>query len=100
MFVVGNVFTALATVLDTALSLYFWIVLISALLSWVNPDPSNRIVRILRGLTEPVFYRIRRLLPFTMVGGIDFSPVVLLLGIQFVKIAVVQSLYRMAMMVQ
>ena len=97
MFVFGNFLQAVASVLDTVLTLYFWVVIISALLSWVNPDPYNPIVRILRNLTEPVFYRIRRWLPFTYMGGMDFSPIVLLLAIQFVKIFLVQTLYQMSM---
>ena len=70
-------------ILHAALTAYFWVVIISALLSWVNPDPYNPIVRTLRALTEPVFWRIRKLMPFTYINGIDLSPVVLLLGIQF-----------------
>jgi YggT family protein len=78
------------------LTLYFWIVIISALLTWVNPDPYNPIVRILRNLTEPVFYRVRRWVPFTYMGGIDLSPIVVLLAIQFIKIFLVQTLYQSA----
>lgn len=88
---------AVASILDTILFVYLWVVIISALLSWVNPDPYNPIVRALRALTEPVFYRIRRLMPFTMVGGLDLSPIVLLLGIQFARMFIVQSLRQFAM---
>lgn len=98
MFVFSNLVIGVAGVLDAVLSLYFWIVIISALLSWVNPDPYNPIVRILRNLTEPVFYRVRKWIPFTMVGGLDLSPVVVLLAIQFVKAVVVRSLYQFAVM--
>lgn len=97
MLVFGNLLQALASVLGTVLTLYFWIVIISALLSWVNPDPYNPIVRILRNLTEPVFYRIRRWLPFTMVGGIDLSPLIVLLAIQFLQIFLVRTLAMTAM---
>ncbi len=96
MFVFANLLQALASVLDMVLTLYFWIVIISALLSWVNPDPYNPIVRILRTLTQPVFDRVRRWLPFVMIGGLDLSPIVVLLVIQFVKIFLVQSLFQMA----
>ncbi|HDQ41949.1 MAG TPA: YggT family protein [Desulfonatronum sp.] len=96
MSILANFIEAVAFVVNAVLTIYFWIVIISALLSWVNPDPYNPIVRILRSLTEPVFYRIRRLLPFTMVGGIDLSPVILLLGIQFAKIFIVKTLYQFA----
>ncbi|MDD2220229.1 MAG: YggT family protein [Desulfoplanes sp.] len=96
MFVFTNLLQAVASVLDTLLSLYFWVVIISALLTWVNPDPYNPIVRILRNLTEPVFYRIRKWIPFTYISGIDFSPVVLLLAIQFVKIFLIRTLYQLS----
>ena len=92
----ANFLQAVASVLNTVLTLYFWIVIISALLTWVNPDPYNPIVRILRNLTEPVFYRIRKWIPFTYMGGIDFSPIIVLLAIQFVKIFLVQSMYQAA----
>ncbi len=96
MFVFGNLLQAIATIVNTLLSIYFWVVVISALLSWVNPDPYNPLVRILRNLTEPVFHRIRRWLPFVFIGGLDLSPVVLLLAIQFVQMFLVQSLYQMS----
>ena len=95
-FVLGRIILAIASMLDGLLSLYFWIVLISALLSWVNPDPRNPIVRFLYAVTDPVLYQIRRRLPFVIAGGIDFSPLVLILGIQFTKIVLVESLFRLA----
>lgn len=98
MFIFSNFLQAIGGVLDTVLTLYFWIVIVSALLSWVNPDPYNPIVRGLRNLTEPVFYRIRRWLPFTYLGGIDFSPVVVLLAIQFVKGFLIRTLYQFGSM--
>ncbi len=97
MVVLANTLSAIALVLETVLNLYFWIVVISCLLSWVNPDPTNPIVRTLRALTEPVFYRIRRAMPFTYVNGLDLSPVVLLLAIQLVETIVVRSLRQYAM---
>ncbi len=97
MVVLANTLSAIALVLETVLNLYFWIVVISCLLSWVNPDPTNPIVRTLRALTEPVFYRIRRAMSFTYVNGLDLSPVVLLLAIQLVETIVVRSLRQYAM---
>ncbi|WP_319544208.1 YggT family protein [uncultured Pseudodesulfovibrio sp.] len=92
----GSIVQATAYVLSTVLTIYFWIVIISALLSWVNPDPYNPIVRFLRGVTEPVFYKIRRWLPFAIVGGFDLSPIIVILAIQVCKIVVVENLYRLA----
>ncbi len=96
MFVFSNLLFGVARVLDAVLNLYFWVVIVSAVLSWVNPDPYNPIVRILRNLTEPVFYRVRKWIPFTYVGGLDLSPVVVLLAIQFINAVVIQSLYQFA----
>ena len=69
-------------------------VIVACLISWVNPDPYNPIVRILRNLTEPVLWRIRKYLPFTYVSGLDLSPVVLLLAIQLIRMIVVKSLMQ------
>ena len=99
MFVVGNVLFAVARVLDTLLSLYFWVIVAAALLSWVRPNPYNPIVRTLHTLTEPVFYRIRKVLPFTFVSGLDLSPVVALIIIQLIQMIVIRSLYQYAAMV-
>ena len=87
-----NFIEALAIVLDSLLTLYSWIVIISVLISWVNPDPGNPIVRFLRSATEPLFWQIRRRLPFVVVGALDLSPIVVILGIQFLRILIVQSL--------
>jgi len=87
-------FKALASVLNIALTLYFWIVIVSALLTWVRPDPYNPIVRFLYAVTEPVYYRLRRWFPFLVVGGFDLSPIVLLLAIQFLQMFLVGALLR------
>ena len=92
MIVVANTMSAIALVLGSLLSLYFWIVIIAAVLTWVRPDPYNPIVRTLRTLTEPVFYRVRKWLPFTYSSGMDFSPVVVLLAIELFNRLVVASL--------
>lgn len=97
MFVFANFLQAFAGILDTVLTLYFWIIIVSAVLTWVNPDPYNPIVRIIYNLTQPVFMRVRRWLPFTYLSGIDFSPIAVLLAIQFLKMFVVRTLYQMAM---
>jgi YggT family protein len=84
-------------VIKSALSIYFYVVIASAILSWVNPDPYNPIVRFLRGLTEPVYYRLRRYLPFLVVGGIDLTPIVVILLIQFLQIGLVGNLMELAL---
>ena len=90
MFVFGNLLQAVATVLDFLLTAYMYIVIVSALLSWVNPDPYNPIVRFLYSATEPVLRVIRRKLPMNM--GIDFSPLIVIAAIYFAKIFIVKTL--------
>ena len=97
MIVLANTLSAVALVLGSLLSLSFWIVNIAALLTWVRPDPYNPIVRALRTMTEPVFFRVRKWLPFTYSSGMDFSPVVVLLAIELFNRIVVASLAQYAM---
>lgn len=96
MLVLANTLAAIAAVLGMFLNLYFWIVVIAALITWVRPDPNNPIVRTLRVLTEPVFYRVRKWLTFTYNYGIDFSPVVVLVAIELANRIVVRSLAEYA----
>ncbi|ABB38969.1 protein of unknown function YGGT [Oleidesulfovibrio alaskensis G20] len=91
-----NFISTVATILNSVLGLYFWVVIAAAVLSWVNPDPYNPIVRIIHSLTEPVLYRIRKWLPFVYFSGIDLSPVVLLLAIEFIRGFVIRSLAMFA----
>jgi YggT family protein len=99
MFVLGNFLGAIAGVLDIVLTIYMWIVIISALISWVNPDPYNPIVRFLFSVTEPVFATVRRVLPFPYMG-IDFSPLIVLLIIIFMQQFLVRTLHQVAMNLQ
>ena len=99
MFVLGNFLGAIAEVLNIVLTIYMWIVIISALISWVNPDPYNPIVRFLFSVTEPVFATVRRLLPFPYMG-IDFSPLIVLLIIIFMQQFLVRTLHQVAMNLQ
>ena len=96
MFVIGNFLAAIAKILDIALTLYMWIIIARAVVSWVNPDPYNPIIRFLNAVTEPVLYQIRRRLPISF-GGIDFSPIIVILVIIFVQSFLVRSLAEMAM---
>ena len=96
MIVLANTLSAIALVLGSLLNIYFWIVIISAVLTWVRPDPYNPIMRTLRLLTEPVFYRVRKWLPFTYTSGLDFSPVVVLLAIELINRIVIASLAQYA----
>jgi YggT family protein len=72
-----------------------WIIIISALISWVSPDPYNPIVRFLHTATEPVLRRIRNIIGFRL-GIIDISPMVVILAILFVRHFLIQSLIEFA----
>jgi len=90
-------FEAFAAVVDIGLTIYMWVVVIRAIISWVNPDPYNPIVVFLRRSTDPVLNPIRRRLPLALSRtGIDFSPLILLLVIIFLQKFLVKSLYELA----
>ncbi len=95
MYVIANFLSALATIIDIVLVAYMWIIIGRALISWVNADPYNPIVRLLHEATEPALSRIRRALP-VFTGGIDFSPFILILAIFFLREFLVPTLHRMA----
>jgi len=79
------------------LTVYMWAVIISALLSWVNPDPYNPIVRFLRNATEPVFERVRQWMPFVVLGGFDLSPIVVIAAVQILSALLDRLVIDMAM---
>lgn len=95
MFILANFLLATASVLQLVLTLYIWIVIGRAIISWVSPDPHNPIVRFLYNATEPLLYRVRRALPIFL-GGIDFSPLIVLMAIYFLQAFLVQSLRDLA----
>src|SRR5262249_19438082 len=99
MFILSNFLLATASVLQMILTLYMWIVIARALISWVNPDPYNSIVRFLYSATEPLLYRVRRALPFST-AGIDFSPLIVLIVIYFLQGFLVTSLRDLALSVR
>nr|CRH07642.1 conserved membrane protein of unknown function [Candidatus Magnetococcus massalia] len=78
-----GIMSSVGTILEFALGLYSWIILIRVLLSWVNPDPYNPIVQFLIRATEPVLAPLRRIIP--TLGGMDFSPIVAFLGISVLQ---------------
>jgi YggT family protein len=94
MFILANLIAAVAQVLDYALWAYIWILLGRVIVSWVDADPYNPIVRFLYNATEPVLARIRRRLP--IYGGLDLSPLVAWIAILFLQRFVVHSLYDLA----
>lgn len=87
---------ALARIVDMAFNIYFFIVIARALVSWVNPDPYNPIVRFLHSATDPVLYRLRRMLPFLQAGAFDFSPIALLILLSVAQQLIMSFLYQLA----
>ncbi|MEK9172335.1 MAG: YggT family protein [Nitrospirota bacterium] len=100
MFVAGNLFTALASVLHMLLQAYIWVVIIRSLISWVNPDPWNPIVQMLNRLTDPLLEPIRRKM-FRMMGyggmGLDLSPLILIAAVYFLDFFLVWTLADIGM---
>jgi YggT family protein len=96
MFVVGIFIEAVARIVDIGLSLYMWLIIIRAFLSWVNPDPYNAIVIFLYRVTEPALYYVRRWLPLRGLG-IDISPLIVILVIIFLQSFLVRSMLQKAM---
>jgi len=96
MFVAQNFMMALANLINFVLTAYMWIIIGRAIISWVNADPYNPIVRFLYEATEPLLGRIRRVLPISL-GGIDFSPLILIMVIMFLQSFLVPTLKQLAM---
>jgi YggT family protein len=95
MFVLANLLNAFAQILHYVLNIYMWIIIIRALLSWVNPDPYNPIVRFLYQVTEPVLDQVRKRLPY--IGGIDISPIIVIFIIWFLQGFLVQTISDIAL---
>jgi YggT family protein len=91
MFIFANFLSAVAYIINTLLTIYMWIIIIRALISWVNPDPYNPIVSFLYRATDPLLSRVRRVIP--NLGGIDLSPMIVILVIIFLQRFVVNSLF-------
>lgn len=98
MFMLGNFIMAIAKLINFVLSAYIWVVIARAVISWVNPDPYNPIVRFLRQVTDPLLMHIRRYVP--IMGGMDLSPMILILIIVFLQSFLVPTLQQLAMNLQ
>jgi len=97
VFAVSNLLSAAAQVLDMALTAYYWIIIVRALISWVSPDPFNPIVQFLQTVTEPVLAPIRRILPPMLRFGIDISPVIAIFLVIFLKSFLVRTLFDLSL---
>ena len=94
--VVRNFTFALVNVIETLINIYSLVLLVAIIASWVNADPYNPIVRFLRGATEPLLMRVRRAMPFVVVGTFDLSPLVVMLALQFLGTFLVRTLVDFA----
>ena len=94
MFMFGNFIKAIADLLNFVLSAYIWIIIARAVISWVNADPYNPVVRFLHQVTDPLLGRIRRFVP--VMGGFDLSPMVLIFAIIFLQSVLVPTLRQIA----
>ncbi len=95
MFLIANLLVAVAQVLDYALWAYAWILLARVVISYINADPHNPLIRFLHSATEPVLERVRAKLPVTS-GGFDLSPIAVWLAVMFLQRFVVRSLFDLA----
>jgi len=95
MYIIGYLLMAIAKVLDVVMTIFLFVVIARAVLSWVSPDPFNPIVRFINNITEPILYPIRTRLPVHF-GGIDLSPIIVFLGIIFIRTFVVNTLMQMS----
>ena len=96
MYVFGNLLAAIAVILGYVITLLTWLIIIRALLSWVNPDPYNMIVQILHRITEPILAPVRRILPMGNLG-LDLSPIIALLCLWFARLFIVRTLLDLSM---
>jgi YggT family protein len=96
MFVLGNFIMAVAKIIHVVLSIYMWVIVARAIISWVNPDPYNQIVQLLYRVTEPVLAPVRRWLPFGRMG-VDVSPIIVILAIYFIDEFLIKSMIELAM---
>ncbi|HEX2859157.1 MAG TPA: YggT family protein [Alphaproteobacteria bacterium] len=94
MYVLGYPLLSAVTILDALLLIYTFVIIAHAVLSWINPDPSNPLVRILANLTEPVTDKVRSYIP--LVGGLDLTPLVVILVIFFVRSGILPIISQFA----
>jgi len=95
MFILGNFINAIATILSFAITILWWLIIIRAVISWVNPDPYNPIVQFLYKATEPILMPFRRIIPAHNIG-IDLSPIFAILALMFIRYFIVMSLFELA----
>ncbi|MFC1576252.1 YggT family protein [Candidatus Omnitrophota bacterium] len=99
MYVLGNFLAAIAVILSYAITILTWLIIIRALISWVNPDPYNMIVQFLYRTTDPILAPFRKIIPMHNIG-IDLSPIIAILCLWFVRLFIVRTLIDFAIRLQ
>ncbi len=94
MIVLSTFIEAVAQILHMVINAYIWIVIISALISFVQPNPYNPLVQMLYRLTNPVYALVRRFVP-TIIGGIDVAPMIVILVLTFLDLFLVKLLFAL-----
>jgi YggT family protein len=95
MSTLGSIVAGLGGIIHSLITIYIWVVIIAALLSWVRPDPTNPIVQVLYRLTEPAYTLVRRFIP-TVFNGIDLAPIIIIVGLQVLDVIFVRLIYALA----
>ena len=95
MSALANIIVGIGGILHSLINVYIWVIIIAALLSWVRPDPYNPIVQFLTRITAPAYQFVRRMIP-TDFNGIDFAPLVIIIGLQVIDIILINLLNTIA----
>ncbi|WP_103644636.1 YggT family protein [Campylobacter concisus] len=93
--ILSTLFSAIANILHLIVTVYTWVIIAAALISWVRPDPNSPVVQLLYRLTEPVYSFIRRYIKINF-SGIDFTPLIVLLALQFLDQFLIRLLFGFA----
>jgi YggT family protein len=87
---ITDIILGLGGILISLVNVYIWVIIITALLSFVNPDPYNPIVQFLYRVTNPAYAFVRRFIK-TDFNGLDFAPLIIVIGLQVI-IVILSSL--------
>ena len=75
------------SLINGLIEVYIWVLIVAALLSFVNPDPYNPIVQFLYKVTQPAYSFVRKFIK-TNVGGMDLAPLIIVIGLQVAVILI------------
>ena len=95
MSTLASIVMGIGGIFHSLLTIYIWVIIIAALLSWVRPDPYNPIVQFMTRITQPAYDLVRRLMPTTF-NGIDFAPMIIIIGLQVIDIILINLLNALA----